>query len=191
MGFNKAQIADLYDLEGLFRKHYLFLCQTAYYLTGDESTAKDVVQEFFYYCWKKRDEIIIAGDFKNYAARAIRNACLNYLKSARKTTLQPEFVFSSHLSAEQGLQHEQPAEKEEGMEERDRQLWAAIDRLPEQRKRIFLLSNRDNLSYAEIADQLNISINTVKTQIRLAYQFLREECRWLLYIFFYIFFIKK
>ena len=186
MGFKKAQIADLYDLETLFRTHYLFLCQTAYYLTGDESTAKDVVQEFFYYCWKKREEIIIAGDFKSYAARAIKNACLNYLKSARRTSLLPEFVFSSQSVSEQTAEKD-----EEGMEERNRELWAAIDRLPEQRRKIFLLSNRDDLSYAEIAARLDISVNTVKTQIRLAYQFLREECRWLLHIISFIFFIKK
>lgn len=186
MGFNKAQIADLYDLEGLFRKHYLFLCQTAYYLTGDESTAKDVVQEFFYYCWKKRTEIVISGDFKHYASRAIKNACINYLKSARRTSLLPEFVFSSEEGSVESVE-----EGEVEMEERDRALWAAIDRLPEQRRRIFLLSNRDNLSYAEIAGQLDISVNTVKTQIRLAYQYLREECRWLLHIISFIFFIKK
>ncbi|POY37911.1 hypothetical protein C3K47_05125 [Solitalea longa] len=45
---------------------------------------------------------------------------------------------------------------------------AAIDKLPEKRRKIFLMSNIEGLKYAEIADQLNVSVNTVKTQIKLA-----------------------
>jgi len=182
MGINKIQIADVYEMEALFRKHYHFLCTAAYYITGDESTAKDIVQEFFYYCWKKREEIVIAGEFRSYASRAIRNACLNYLKSSRKTALLPEFVYNSETSAEESVQ-----KKEEGLEERNKALWAAIDRLPEQRRLIFLLSNKEDLTYAEIAQRLDISVNTVKTQIRLAYQYLRDECSWLLYLVIFLF----
>jgi len=181
MGVKKIHIANRYELEELFRKHYHFLCTAAYYITGDESTAKDIVQDFFYYCWKKREEITIAGEFKSYASRAVRNACLNYLKSSRRTSLRSEFVYNSEPSADESVQ------KEEGLEERNKALWAAIDRLPEQRRLIFLLSNKDELSYAEISQRLDISVNTVKTQIRLAYQYLREECKWLLYFLIFLF----
>ncbi|MBS1603143.1 MAG: RNA polymerase sigma-70 factor [Bacteroidetes bacterium] len=182
MGVKKIQIANRQELEELFKKHYHFLCTAAYYITGDESTAKDIVQDFFYYCWKKREEIIIAGEFKSYASRAIRNACLNYLKSSRRTSLLSEFVYSSEPLANESVQPD-----EEGLEERNKALWASIDRLPEQRRLIFLLSNKEELSYAEIARRLGISVNTVKTQIRLAYQYLREECRWLVYFLILLF----
>jgi RNA polymerase sigma-70 factor (family 1) len=185
MSEHKDLIIDLENLESLFGEHYTFLCTVAYYMTGDESTAKDIVQEFFYYCWKKRKELSIAINFKGYASRAVKNACLNYLKSSRRTTLDPDFLF--------GLQHitDQSAQSaEEDLTERDKALWEAIDKLPPQRRLIFLLSNKDSLTYAQIAAQLNISINTVKTQIRLAYQFLREECRWLVGLFLFIHFFN-
>jgi RNA polymerase sigma-70 factor (ECF subfamily) len=76
-------------------------------------------------------------------------------------------------------------------EEKNRALWKAIDKLPGQRKAIFLSSNRDGLSYAQTAEKMGVSINTVKTQIRLAYQFLREECAWLLYCLLIFLFVKK
>ncbi|WP_431216339.1 RNA polymerase sigma factor [Puia sp. P3] len=180
MGVKKIQITDRYELEALFRKHYHFLCTAAYYITGDESTAKDIVQEFFYYCWKKREEIIIAGEFKSYASRAVRNACLNYLKSSRRTSLRSEFVYNSEPSAGEPVQ-----EEEEGLEERNKALWAAIDRLPEQRRLIFLLCNKDELTlcgdrpkagyfgqYSEDADPAGVSVPA------------REECRWLVYFYF-------
>jgi RNA polymerase sigma-70 factor (ECF subfamily) len=51
----------------------------------------------------------------------------------------------------------------------------AVQRLPEQRRKIFLLSNGDGYKYSEIAEQLNISLNTVKTQLKKAYETLRQE----------------
>ncbi len=74
-----------------------------------------------------------------------------------------------------------PAFDDMGEEEKNNMLWKAIDKLPAQRKAIFLSSNKDGLTYMQVADKMGVSINTVKTQIRLAYQFLREECAWLLH----------
>jgi RNA polymerase sigma-19 factor, ECF subfamily len=180
---NSNHIVNLNELESLFRQHYQFLCNSAWYVTGDEEAARDIVQEFFFYCWNKRTELAIASDFKGYAFRAIKNASLNFIKSARKHIANPELAFSV-MSSEASPAKEDWKEEEE----RNKALWAAVDRLPAQRRLIFLLSNREGLTYAQIAGKLDISVNTVKTQIRLAYQYLREECRWLLFLFLLIFF---
>ena len=58
--------------------------------------------------------------------------------------------------------------------ERDARLWSAIDRLPSERRRIFLLSKRDGLKYQEIAEELHISVKTVEVQISKALKALRE-----------------
>ena len=58
--------------------------------------------------------------------------------------------------------------------ERDARLWTAIDHLPTERKKIFLLSKRDGLTYQEIATELGISIKTVEHQISKALKTLRE-----------------
>jgi RNA polymerase sigma-70 factor (ECF subfamily) len=51
----------------------------------------------------------------------------------------------------------------------------AVNRLPEQTKKVFELKRYENLSYEEISIQLNISINTVKYHIKNALKILREE----------------
>ena len=170
--------------EELFRSHYSFLCATAYYVVGDEDAAKDIVQDFFLYCWDKRFMIQITQNFKSYAARAVRNACLNSLKKKGKVIFNDPSSF-----VDDGLP---PPEEDKELEEtRNAALWAAIGRLPVQRQRIFLLSNRDDLKYKDIADQLNISVNTVKTQIKLAYQYLRKECEWMIIYISFLFFLDK
>jgi RNA polymerase sigma-70 factor (ECF subfamily) len=55
------------------------------------------------------------------------------------------------------------------------ELYLAIQKLPEQRRKILELAAFDSLTYKEIADRLEISVNTVKTQMGRAYQFLKEE----------------
>jgi RNA polymerase sigma-70 factor (ECF subfamily) len=58
---------------------------------------------------------------------------------------------------------------------RDARIWKAIDELPEKCREIFLMSKRDGLSNAEIADEMNISIKTVKNQMTKAFTRLRES----------------
>ena len=55
------------------------------------------------------------------------------------------------------------------------ELYSAINKIPEQRRKILELAAFESLTYKEIAEQLNISVNTVKTQMGRAYQFLKEE----------------
>ncbi len=55
------------------------------------------------------------------------------------------------------------------------ELYTAINKIPDQRRRILELAAFESLTYKEIAQQLNISVNTVKTQMGRAYQFLKEE----------------
>ncbi len=168
--------------EALFRLHYPFLCTTAFQVVADEDVAKDIVQDFFLWCWDKRATMRVMQDFKSYAVRAVRNACLNYLKKNGKTVAGDPASLAADAA--------QPEDDHELEEIRNAALWAAISRLPDQRQRIFLLSNRDGLRYQDVATQLNISVNTVKTQIKLAYQYLRKECEWMIIYIAFLFFLK-
>jgi len=168
-------ITDPAILEALFREHYQALCLSANFIITDTEASKDIVQEFFCYCWSKRAKLGHIHDFRHYASRAVKNACLNYLKKS-KNNIPYDSLFEELLPADEAADREQ----QQTRAVREQALWSAIARLPEQRRIIFLLSNKDDLSYAQIAGRLDISVNTVKTQIRLAYQFLRQECAGLL-----------
>jgi RNA polymerase sigma-70 factor (family 1) len=183
---NQGNIIDLSTLEELFREHYHALCQAAYYVSGSTEVARDVVQDFFFHCWNKRKDMRIVGDFKSYAIRSVKNASLNYLRDNKKIKVTDESAFSNIGSEELKSSFDNADEAE-----KNRALWKAVEKLPEQRKAIFLSSNRDGFSYAQTAEKMGISVNTVKTQIRLAYKFLREECAWLLHTLLIVLLLKK
>lgn len=180
---SQRELTETYIFEEQFKMHYSYLCAVAFCMVEDENAARDIVQDFFLYCWRKRNAIKITHTFKSYAVRAVRNASLNYLKKANRTKLEEIHTIEGRIK------DFHPEDNMEG-DTKNNALWTAVSKLPEQRKKIFLLSNIDGLKYQEIADKLGISINTVKTQIKLALQFLRTECGWMMKILILIIAIK-
>jgi RNA polymerase sigma-70 factor (family 1) len=156
--------------EQLFRDHYQPLCLFAYSYLKDMEAAKDVVQDFFFRCWGKRDTLPTPDSFEKYAFRAIRNGVINYQITAATRNKHNLQSIAPDIYDPQ---------REDAVLRQEDQLKAAlllaIQRLPEQRRKIFLLSNGDGYKYSEIAEKLNISLNTVKTQLRKAYETLRQE----------------
>jgi RNA polymerase sigma-70 factor (ECF subfamily) len=70
---------------------------------------------------------------------------------------------------------ELPDEESENELDNFSRLYGALEKLPEQRRRILELAIFESCTYAQIAEKLQISVNTVKTQIGRAYRFLKEE----------------
>jgi len=159
--------------EELFRQHFVSLCTIACYVVDDKDAARDIVQDFFLGYWNRRHQIRLTHDFKNYATKAVRYASINYLKKSGRVKLE-------ELEVIDALAMQFTVEDKASKETRYKALWEVLNRMPEQRRKIFLMSNQEKIKYKDIAEQLGISVNTVKTHIRLALQFLREECRWMM-----------
>ncbi|QEC44461.1 RNA polymerase sigma-70 factor [Pseudobacter ginsenosidimutans] len=179
--FNLASL-DIREFESLFQQHYQWLCLLCFKITRNWNEAEDLVQDFFARSWQKRDSIVIKESWKAFAARSVRNAALNQL--------QKENIRHKHENAAQYTTeaHQENAGPDTEEELRYLKLINAINQLPEQRRKVFLLSRRPDLRYTDIASLLGISVNTVKMHIRLSYQELRKVLESAL-IFFY-FFIK-
>lgn len=162
---------DIASFENLFKKHYKFLVLVAFQVTKDEDAAEDIVQDFFINFWNRRNEISIETSFQAFATRAIKNLSLTYLKkqplSVELTEQTPLDNFQTdYLEEEEALQFKQDT---------DEKVLSLVNLLPDERKKVFLQYVIEGLSYAEIAKTNNISINTVKTQMKRAYAFLKAK----------------
>ena len=176
---------DRKGYESLFHQYYQWLCLQAFKITSDWHAGEDIVQDFFAKCWQNRMSLQIRDSFAAFALVSVRNSALNYLKK-ENTRLRHETASSStEESNDIPVQPGQP-------DETDRRYLAiinAINQLPEQRRKAFILSRQRHMKYADIAVELGISVNTVKMHIRLAYQELRGLLKLLLP--FFTFFLKK
>jgi RNA polymerase sigma-70 factor (family 1) len=173
------------DYESLFHQYYQWLCLQVYKITEDWHASEDIVQDFFAKCWQNRASLQIKETFGGFALVSVRNAALNYLKK-ESTRLRHETASFSTFSAEE---MPSPASQPDETDQRYLQILAAINNLPEQRRKAFILSRQHNMKYAEIASELGISVNTVKMHLRLAYQELRDLLK--LMFPFILFFLKK
>ncbi|MDF2516336.1 MAG: hypothetical protein K0R59_1632 [Sphingobacterium sp.] len=173
-------------LKELYHEHYPFLCQISLNIVKEVDTAKDIVQNFFLQCWERKSSMRIRGPFKAYAYRSIFNASVKHQKKIRLVDYDSEYIFQEADK----IAYQSDTERHALENERFRVLWKAIEQLPDKRKEIFLLSQEKGMTYNQIADSLNISVNTVKTQIKRALVFLRSESKLLISVLGWLLLIK-
>lgn len=183
MEFAPIAAGDRNAFEALFRAHYKPLCAFAVQYVKDGDKAEDVVQDLFFRLWQDREKTSITTSLKSYLFTSVRNRCLNAAKvQSRVRSLDPE---------EKDHVEDQEQRSEDEHAERSARVNAAIEGLPEERRKVFKLSRHEGLKYHEIAERLGISIKTVENQMGKALKTLREELSelmptaligWLLYL---------
>lgn len=162
------------EFERNFKSLYKPLCLFALRFTGCVADAEDVVQQAFVDVWDKSREGALIDNLKAYLFRAVRNRSLSLVTAAGNVELADSFPEQEDTSEEERIH----------TAERDARLWEAIDHLPPERKKIFLLAKRDGLKYQEIAEELHLSIKTVENQMGKALKTLRETAV-KIYLFFF------
>ncbi len=162
---------SLMHIEKIFRAHHTMLCNVAYAMVKDKSTAEDIVQDVFLNLWKKRTELVIDTNLKGYLYRAVSNSCLNYLQSHHKKNFKLYEKFDDYQ-----VGFELPHDKMD-YQRLERMIQDAIDRLPPRCKAIFVLSRFEGLKQQQIADTLQLSLKTVENQMGIALAKLREDLK--------------
>ena len=152
--------------KSLFDHSYIGMVQRAVYYTNDLNAAEDIVQEVFMRLWEKRGKLREIQNIQGYLLFSIRNKCLNLLEHQQVMDKYRQYCLLQEISDDE-------EEPETFIEE----VGNLLNKLPEKRRKVLEMSVLESKSYAEIADALKISLNTVKDHIKKAYAFLREEMR--------------
>ena len=178
----KLKEGDSFAFEVLFYKYRNKVKGFAVKLVPTQVDPEEIVQEVFVKLWLKKEFINPDKDFQPYLFSIAKNLILDHLKSAvnRKLYFVGEH-FQNDLLVDEELDYLMPEDAEEKLEK-------LIDEIPERRREIFRMSRFEGLSYKQIAVRLNISENTVDSQIRNALAFLRKEFRKFVMLAFLYFF---
>ena len=126
------------------------------------------MQEVFILFWQVRKNLKITDSVPGYLCKAVDHRCQNYLEHLK---VKHHYEESQRWEI---MEEEVPADEEELNIMRER-LNVFVDSLPEKCREIFILACIEGLKYKEVAERLDVSVNTVKTQLKSAYSKLRTE----------------
>lgn len=154
--------------ESLFHEHYKSLCRFATGMLKSAEDAEEIVQDVFVKCWEKR-ESIEAGSWKSYLYRAVYNAALNAIKHQKV-----RMAYAQEAAATE-QEHQGSFEENFHANELGQKVEQAIATLPEQCRKVFVMSRFEEKKYKDIAAEMNISIKTVENQMGKALRVLREH----------------
>ena len=165
-------LSQIGPFEQLFREQYPFVCQIIYRYVRDKSKVEDIAQDIFAELWVKKDVIQIHTSVTAYLRRMAVSRALNHIRDTKKYNWD-ELDIEAEPGNDPAYQGSSAIQR---LEEADlkNKIDQAIERLPEKCRMVFLLSRDEELSYAEISRQLNISVKTVENQIGKALKLLRS-----------------
>ena len=149
----------------LVRTYQARLVRFAVRLTGDSELAQDAVQEAFLRLWRGRATYEPRGCLQAYLFRVVRSVCLDYARTSRLTEPLDEGAVAETPG---------PAALAEAQSLADA-VRLAVQSLPEAQRAVFLLSEYEQLSYAEIADVLDCPVGTVASRKHQATETLRRK----------------
>ena len=152
--------------DSLFRLFYQDLCRFACSFLNDPMMAEDVVQGIFEKIWTRKKFIDESQQLDHYLYVSVRNACYTFLKNKKEHVKLDEVdsrkTYTEEISSDSdGLQI----------------IRRMIEELPFQCRVIFKLVVLEEMKYQEVATYLDLSVNTVKTQMKIAYKILRDKLR--------------
>lgn len=166
---NKKKAHDLF--RELFYAYYANLHRYAFTIVKDSDVASDLVQTVFINLWRQRKALLHDDGVGSYLYKSIYNRSLNFLRD-KKT--RDEHVISASRSADSFTDDTGHKLSAKELSER---ISRVLEGLPPKCRVIFEKSRFENKRYAEIAEELHLSVKTVEAQIGKALRIFRKELK--------------
>jgi RNA polymerase sigma-70 factor (ECF subfamily) len=162
---NSLKKGNSKSFELIFKTYYPRLCVFAFHYTKQLESAEDLVKDVFVSIWNNHKNLEIKTSLSGYLFRSIRNSCINYLERDKNhNNLSIEEMGRLNIKIQEPLSEDYLMGKILA-NELEEQIFSEIEKLPDSCKEIFKLSRFEGLPHKKIAEKLNISENTVKSQI--------------------------
>lgn len=163
LNYLKGGSEEAYKL--FFYTNYSDLVMFANSIIKNTSAAEDIVQDFFVDFWTKKYYNSINSNLSSFLFKSVRNKCLNYIRDNERRNKHLSDFSIDDSNVDSNLFDYQEKEL----------LYKAINMLPEKSKDVFIRCCIHGHKYQEVADDLGISINTVRTHMARSFKSLRNK----------------
>ena len=152
----------------LYDTYYKTLVLFANQVVNDKEVAKDIVHDVFLVVLKNKKSLDVSYSLKSYLFTLSKNYALNYLKHLRVVAMNEREVIEALENADDEL---------DAYEQRVARLNEKLAELPDKQRQVLMKCFVDGQKYRDVADELGISVNSVKTHISRGLKFLRNELK--------------
>ncbi|WP_225869541.1 RNA polymerase sigma factor [Pedobacter psychroterrae] len=153
----------------IYNRYWAVLFRHARKMLYDDNEAADVIQEIFTKLWHKAPDLMINTSLSSYLYKAVRHKVITLVNKSKLKTAHlnslADFIDQGVSSTDEYIQLKQLADSIE----------SEINKLPKKMREIFELSRKEELSYQEIADRLEVTDHTVRKQISNALKILKDK----------------
>jgi RNA polymerase sigma-70 factor, ECF subfamily len=168
---HKVKKGDSEAFEILFRDYHQRVFHFIFHFTKNTAETENLVQEVFINIWEMRSQLIEDIPIIKLCYKIAKQKALNSIRKNLNEQVYKNYILKDF----EELEH--TTEKTVHFDELTDFIRKCIQEIPDRRREIFLYSIDEGLSYKEIAQKLNISENTVDTQIRNALNYIREKIK--------------
>ena len=164
---------DMKAFDAIYHAYYLYLCAVVTYYVHDRNVAAELVNDVCVGVWRNKERV--ACPVLPYLKRAAQNAAVSYLRSSHfNERLLTDHVEEIYAYLEKRIiATDNPLHALEDSE-MDALIRAEVEKLPPRCRAVFQACLYEGKSYAEIADEQQLSVSTVRGQMRIALNKLRE-----------------
>lgn len=156
------------DFEALFRANYTRLYFYALNIVNNPECAEDIVEDTFGYLWENYDRVVGDASPLPLLYSLVRNSCIDHLRHCDVKSRYESNITQTARVWEENMEDEEH-------QERISKVMSAITQLPPQTRKVFEACFLHGKKYKEVAEEMDISINTVKTHISRALAFIRSR----------------
>ena len=165
---------NMVAMETIYHKLFTQVYNYAKSYVTDSDQAYEITQDTFVYLWEKRFSLRPDSNLKAYLLRIAKNKSLNYIES-----LKVRQKYFDHLKwRETSINYEALKNKSAELvliQELEKIIAEVLDTMPEPCRIVFEMNRNEDLSYAEIAERLGVSVKTIEHRMMLALKIFRKK----------------
>lgn len=157
------------EFEQLFKDNYKHFYYYALKFVKNKEEAKDIVSSLFEYIWENYASLKTSGTLTPFIYASLRNRCIDHLRH-QQTIIKHHSILLEENSFFEEDKYEEPDKLVSKLKE-------TLDKLPEQMRKVVVKCFLEGKKYKEVSEEMNISINTVKTHISRALNVFRNNLK--------------
>ncbi|WP_236958062.1 RNA polymerase sigma-70 factor [Joostella atrarenae] len=151
--------------ESLFNELYTRLFAYCFDYVKDQYVAEEIVEEAMLFLWERREDLDHIKNIKAYMYSVVRNKSYTFLNKKQQTVHLEDEMYDAPVEIDSEIIEEEVYAV----------LIEALEILPEKCRKVFELSCIEGLKYKDIAEDMGISVNTVKSQRARAIELLKKN----------------